>query len=139
MVFKYLSLQMNLSGQTLALCLVSLWMMVSQSDNTDHRFFVQKFMQPAKIIMTLPSSVIKMSKDSICTFIVLKYFYLDDSDSAGQRPRSRSVQGSPQLSPMRSLGAEYDVERSPAGNHHKNHSRWEADCSKLFSLFAYKI
>uniref|UniRef100_A0A3P8TPR1 FERM domain containing 4B n=1 Tax=Amphiprion percula TaxID=161767 RepID=A0A3P8TPR1_AMPPE len=50
----------------------------------------------------------------------------DDSDSAGQRPRSRSVQGSPQLSPMRSLGAEYDVERqaSPRENHHnKNHSR----------------
>uniref|UniRef100_A0A672J5U7 FERM domain containing 4Bb n=1 Tax=Salarias fasciatus TaxID=181472 RepID=A0A672J5U7_SALFA len=32
----------------------------------------------------------------------------DDSDSASQRPRSRSVQGSPQLSPLRSLGAEYD-------------------------------
>ncbi|XP_074538449.1 FERM domain-containing protein 4B isoform X3 [Halichoeres trimaculatus] len=50
----------------------------------------------------------------------------DDSDSASQRPRSRSVQGSPQLSPMRSLGAEYDVERQgcPRENHHnKNHSR----------------
>ncbi|XP_061591458.1 FERM domain-containing protein 4B isoform X1 [Cololabis saira] len=51
----------------------------------------------------------------------------DDSDSAGQRPRSRSVQGSPQLSPMRSLGTEYDVERSPGGNHHKNHSRLAFD------------
>ncbi|XP_035987618.1 FERM domain-containing protein 4B isoform X3 [Fundulus heteroclitus] len=51
----------------------------------------------------------------------------DDSDVAGQRPRSRSVQGSPQLSPLRSLGAEYDVERqgSPAGNNHKSHSRSE--------------
>ncbi|XP_068997440.1 FERM domain-containing protein 4B isoform X3 [Embiotoca jacksoni] len=53
----------------------------------------------------------------------------DDSDSAGQRPRSRSVQGSPQLSPMRSLGPEYDVERqgSPRENNHhnKNHSRSE--------------
>ncbi|KAM3872629.1 FERM domain-containing protein 4B [Diretmus argenteus] len=50
----------------------------------------------------------------------------DDSDSASQRPRSRSVQGSPQLSPLRSLGAEYDVERqgSPRENHHpKNLSR----------------
>uniref|UniRef100_A0A3Q3AB46 FERM domain containing 4Bb n=1 Tax=Kryptolebias marmoratus TaxID=37003 RepID=A0A3Q3AB46_KRYMA len=49
----------------------------------------------------------------------------EDSDSAGQRPRSRSVQGSPQLSPMRSLGAEYDVERrgSPAGGYHKNNNR----------------
>ncbi|XP_059190046.1 FERM domain-containing protein 4B [Centropristis striata] len=50
----------------------------------------------------------------------------DDSDGVSQRPRSRSVQGSPQLSPMRSLGAEYDVERqgSPRENHHnKNHSR----------------
>lgn len=50
----------------------------------------------------------------------------DDSDSVSQRPRSRSVQGSPQLSPMRSLGAEYDVERQgcPRENHHnKNHSR----------------
>ncbi|KAM9750770.1 FERM domain-containing protein 4B isoform 2-T2 [Menidia menidia] len=48
----------------------------------------------------------------------------DDSDGAGQRPRSRSVQGSPQLSPMRSLGADYDADRqgSLAGNHHKNHS-----------------
>ncbi|KAM9750771.1 FERM domain-containing protein 4B isoform 3-T3 [Menidia menidia] len=51
----------------------------------------------------------------------------DDSDGAGQRPRSRSVQGSPQLSPMRSLGADYDADRqgSLAGNHHKNHSRSE--------------
>ncbi|KAG8002512.1 FERM domain-containing protein 4B, partial [Nibea albiflora] len=50
----------------------------------------------------------------------------DDSDGVGQRPRSRSVQGSPQLSPMRSLGAEFDVDRhgSPRENHHsKNHSR----------------
>ncbi|XP_076023063.1 FERM domain-containing protein 4B [Genypterus blacodes] len=46
----------------------------------------------------------------------------DDSDSASQRPRSRSVQGSPQLSPMRSLA---DVERQgmPRDNHHKNLSR----------------
>uniref|UniRef100_A0A8C4H2H3 FERM domain containing 4B n=1 Tax=Dicentrarchus labrax TaxID=13489 RepID=A0A8C4H2H3_DICLA len=52
--------------------------------------------------------------------------YSDDSDGVSQRPRSRSVQGSPQLSPMRSLGAEYDVERqgSPREIHHsKNHSR----------------
>nr|XP_019951459.1 PREDICTED: FERM domain-containing protein 4B-like isoform X4 [Paralichthys olivaceus] len=52
----------------------------------------------------------------------------DDSDSVNQRPRSRSVQGSPQLSPMRSLGAEYDLERqgSPRENHNsKNHSRSE--------------
>ncbi|XP_039657708.1 FERM domain-containing protein 4B-like isoform X4 [Perca fluviatilis] len=53
----------------------------------------------------------------------------DDSDGVSQRPRSRSVQGSPQLSPMRSLGAEYDVERrkgSPRENHqNKNHSRSE--------------
>uniref|UniRef100_A0A3Q2P399 Cytohesin Ubiquitin Protein Inducing domain-containing protein n=1 Tax=Fundulus heteroclitus TaxID=8078 RepID=A0A3Q2P399_FUNHE len=39
-----------------------------------------------------------------------------DSDVAGQRPRSRSVQGSPQLSPLRSLGAEYDVERQGSPN-----------------------
>uniref|UniRef100_A0A8C5D5I3 FERM domain-containing protein n=1 Tax=Gouania willdenowi TaxID=441366 RepID=A0A8C5D5I3_GOUWI len=45
----------------------------------------------------------------------------DDSDSASQRPRSRSVQGSPQLSPMRSLGGEYT---SPQENHHnKTNSR----------------
>uniref|UniRef100_A0A4W6DF57 FERM domain containing 4B n=1 Tax=Lates calcarifer TaxID=8187 RepID=A0A4W6DF57_LATCA len=52
--------------------------------------------------------------------------YTDDSDSVNQRPRSRSVQGSPQLSPMRSLGAEFDLERqgSPRENHNnKNHSR----------------
>nr|XP_004546346.1 FERM domain-containing protein 4B isoform X4 [Maylandia zebra] len=52
----------------------------------------------------------------------------DDSDSLSQRPRSRSVQGSPQLSPMRSLGAEFDLERqaSPRDNHHnKNHNRLE--------------
>ncbi|XP_030588449.1 FERM domain-containing protein 4B isoform X3 [Archocentrus centrarchus] len=51
----------------------------------------------------------------------------DDSDSVSQRPRSRSVQGSPQLSPMRSLGAEFDLERqaSPRDNHSKNHSRSE--------------
>ncbi|CAL8319225.1 unnamed protein product [Merluccius merluccius] len=50
---------------------------------------------------------------------------LDDGNSS-QRPRSRSVQGSPQLSPLRSLGAEYDVDRqaSPRDNHHqKNLSR----------------
>uniref|UniRef100_A0A3B3VEU1 FERM domain containing 4B n=1 Tax=Poecilia latipinna TaxID=48699 RepID=A0A3B3VEU1_9TELE len=42
--------------------------------------------------------------------------YCNDSDGAGQRPRSRSVQGSPQLSPLRSLGAEYDVERQGSPN-----------------------
>ncbi|XP_071750647.1 FERM domain-containing protein 4B [Centroberyx gerrardi] len=50
----------------------------------------------------------------------------DDSDGVSQRPRSRSVQGSPQLSPLRSLGTEYDVDRqgSPRENHHhKNLSR----------------
>ncbi|XP_058499176.1 FERM domain-containing protein 4B isoform X2 [Solea solea] len=49
----------------------------------------------------------------------------DDSDGVSQRPRSRSVQGSPQLSPMRSLGAEYDLERqgSPRESYTKNHSR----------------
>ncbi|KAM7405048.1 hypothetical protein PAMP_012338 [Pampus punctatissimus] len=50
----------------------------------------------------------------------------DDSDCVSQRPRSRSVQGSPQLSPMRSLGGEFDVERqgSPRENHrNKNHNR----------------
>ncbi|XP_063321199.1 FERM domain-containing protein 4B isoform X4 [Pelmatolapia mariae] len=54
----------------------------------------------------------------------------DDSDSLSQRPRSRSVQGSPQLSPMRSLGAEFDLERqaSPRDNHHnKNHNRLAVD------------
>ncbi|CAL8257094.1 unnamed protein product [Gadus morhua 'NCC'] len=48
----------------------------------------------------------------------------DDSDSSSQRPRSRSVQGSPQLSPMRSLGAEYEADRQASSNHHqKNLSR----------------
>ncbi|CAJ1084744.1 FERM domain-containing protein 4B-like isoform X1 [Xyrichtys novacula] len=47
----------------------------------------------------------------------------DDSDSASLRPRSRSVQGSPQLSPMRSLGTEYDAERPRENHHNKNHSR----------------
>uniref|UniRef100_A0A3Q3N7Y8 FERM domain containing 4B n=1 Tax=Mastacembelus armatus TaxID=205130 RepID=A0A3Q3N7Y8_9TELE len=49
-----------------------------------------------------------------------------DSDGVSQRPRSRSAQGSPQLSPMRLLGAEYDLERqgSTRENHNnKNHSR----------------
>ncbi|XP_035016237.1 FERM domain-containing protein 4B isoform X3 [Hippoglossus stenolepis] len=52
----------------------------------------------------------------------------DDSDSVNPRPRSRSVQGSPQLSPMRSLGADYDLDRQgcPRENHNsKNHSRSE--------------
>ncbi|XP_026224437.1 FERM domain-containing protein 4B-like isoform X3 [Anabas testudineus] len=45
----------------------------------------------------------------------------DDSDGTNQRPRSRSAQGSPQLSPMRSLGAEYDLERQgPRREHHNN-------------------
>ncbi|XP_029013319.1 FERM domain-containing protein 4B isoform X1 [Betta splendens] len=54
----------------------------------------------------------------------------DDSDRTGQRPRSRSAQGSPQLSPMRTLGADYDLERQGArrGNHsNKNHSRLAFD------------
>uniref|UniRef100_A0A8C5CA15 FERM domain containing 4B n=1 Tax=Gadus morhua TaxID=8049 RepID=A0A8C5CA15_GADMO len=43
---------------------------------------------------------------------------------SSQRPRSRSVQGSPQLSPMRSLGAEYEADRQASSNHHqKNLSR----------------
>ncbi|XP_068600912.1 FERM domain-containing protein 4B [Brachionichthys hirsutus] len=45
----------------------------------------------------------------------------DDSDGVSVRPRSRSAQGSPPLSPMRPLGAEYDVEKQgPRDNHHHN-------------------
>jgi len=48
----------------------------------------------------------------------------DDSDSSSQRPRSRSVQGSPQLSPLRSLAADYDVDRqAPRDNHHHHHKK----------------
>ncbi|XP_034028800.1 FERM domain-containing protein 4B [Thalassophryne amazonica] len=47
----------------------------------------------------------------------------DDAESVTQRPRSQSVQGSPQLSPMRSLGAEYDVEKPRENYHIKNLSR----------------
>lgn len=53
--------------------------------------------------------------------------YSDDSDGANQRPRSRSVQGSPQLSPLRTLEAEYDLETqgsSRENRHSKNHSRF---------------
>lgn len=48
----------------------------------------------------------------------------DDSDGVGQRPRSQSVQGSPQLSPVRSLAADYDADRqaSPRDNHHHNNN-----------------
>lgn len=66
-------------------------------------------------------------RESVSIVTGVCVLYTDDSDSASQRPRSRSVQGSPQLSPMRSLGTEYDVERQgcPRENHHnKNHSRW---------------
>uniref|UniRef100_A0A3P9L079 FERM domain containing 4Bb n=1 Tax=Oryzias latipes TaxID=8090 RepID=A0A3P9L079_ORYLA len=52
----------------------------------------------------------------------------DDSDSGIQRPRSRSVQGSPQLSPLHSLVAEYDVENhSSPGRNRKNHGRFVCD------------
>lgn len=95
---------MNSSVQTVALCPVSHWMTVSEAAHA----------RPAKIMIesiSLPWGLL---------------LYSDDSDGANQRPRSRSVQGSPQLSPIRSLGAEFDVETqgSPRENHHnKNHSR----------------
>lgn len=50
----------------------------------------------------------------------------EDLDNASQRPRSCSVQGSPQHSPMRSLRVDYDAERQGPvrENHHsKNHNR----------------
>uniref|UniRef100_A0A3Q2DPD8 FERM domain containing 4Bb n=1 Tax=Cyprinodon variegatus TaxID=28743 RepID=A0A3Q2DPD8_CYPVA len=51
--------------------------------------------------------------------------YINLFSVSADEPRSRSVQGSPQLSPLRSLGTEYDVERqgSSPGNNHKGHSR----------------
>ncbi|XP_061840927.1 FERM domain-containing protein 4B isoform X3 [Nerophis lumbriciformis] len=50
----------------------------------------------------------------------------DDSDSASQRPRSRSVQDSPQFSPLRLLEAEYDVDRQASRRENtKSHNRSE--------------
>ncbi|KAK7915785.1 hypothetical protein WMY93_011546 [Mugilogobius chulae] len=46
----------------------------------------------------------------------------EDSDSC-QRPRSCSVQSTPQLSPMRSLGADYEADKSRETQHSKNHNR----------------
>lgn len=67
---------------------------------------------------------------------ILMFFMLfsssDDSDGANQRPRSRSVQDSPQLSPMRTLGAEYDLETQGStreNRHSKNHSRFVTTAS----------
>lgn len=70
------------------------------------------------------------------SFVFTLFFlsYSDDSDSVSQRPRSRSVQASPQLSPMRSLDPDYDLDRqaSPRENHNnKNHSRWENSCHEV--------
>uniref|UniRef100_A0A665TVJ0 FERM domain containing 4Bb n=1 Tax=Echeneis naucrates TaxID=173247 RepID=A0A665TVJ0_ECHNA len=68
------------------------------------------------------SVIIRVSEMFHCVLLLRS----DDSDSVSQRPRSRSVQVSPQLSPMRSLGAEYDLDRqgSPRENHNnKNQCR----------------
>lgn len=95
---------MNSSVQTVALCPVSHWMTVSEAAHT-------------RLSKTMNESI------SLPWALLL---YSDDSDGTNQRPRSRSMQGSPQLSPIRSLGAEFDVETqgSPRENHHnKNHSR----------------
>lgn len=67
----------------------------------------------------------KVSSTNIDVFMLL--FSSDDSDSANQRPRSRSVQDSPQFSPMRTLGAEYDLETQGStqeNRHSKNHGRF---------------
>lgn len=108
---------MNSSVQTVALCLVYHWTMVS---HTAHVLSTWKPVVPAAIIIV-------SGRESVSVVTGVCVLYTDDSDGASQRPRSRSVQGSPQLSPMRSLGTEYDVERQgcPRENHHsKNHSRW---------------
>lgn len=114
-----LFVQMNSSVQTAVLCLVYHWTMVSHTAHISTR----KPVVPAAVIIV--GSISKRESVSVVTGVCV--LYTDDSDGASQRPRSRSVQGSPQLSPMRSLGTEYDVERQgcPRENHHnKNHSRW---------------
>lgn len=148
---------MNSTVQTVALCRASHSMMVSKATHTLLYFPViilfagfyhlsgcdcthgvkkkcKKIPWLANQVSFLGHSVLfiwVMISNSLCLVLPA---HSDDSDS-NQRPRSRSVQGSPQLSPMRSLGAEYDVE-TPASqreNHHnKAHSRLGSSCSHPF-------
>ena len=126
---------MSLSVQTVAPCLVSHWMMVSQTTHALVHFDLQK----TWISLSYHDCFWK----SKCQYFFGLHLHSDDSDSVSQRPRSRSVQGSPQLSPMQSLGAEYDVERqgSPRENHrNKNHSRWgNRHPEAIYLLFPWSL
>ena len=147
-------LQMNSTVPTVALCLVSHSTMVCKATRTLLYFLLsilcaafyhpsrcdssyrekKTFPQLANQVSFLVHSVLffrVMFSNSYCLGLPA---HSDDSD-ASQRPRSRSVQGSPQLSPMRSLGAEYDTETpgSQRENHHnKAHSRLGLSCFHPF-------
>lgn len=143
--------QMNSTVQTVALCRASHSTTVSkatrldcsvlillaafyQLSECDRTHGVKNFLKKTTIGQLGVTPGVTFESWLVIPFVLGLPAHSDDSE-ANQRPRSRSVQGSPQLSPMRSLAAEYDVD-TPASqreNHHnKAHSRLGSCCCHSF-------
>ncbi|XP_057686345.1 FERM domain-containing protein 4B-like isoform X3 [Corythoichthys intestinalis] len=92
---------------------------LQQIENEMNHYRIKKGKRPTQRASVIIADEFMQSDCSSLSSLPLED---DDSDSASQRPRSQSVQDSPQFSPLRSLGAEYDAERQTSpreSNHNK--------------------
>ncbi|XP_051908465.1 FERM domain-containing protein 4B-like isoform X3 [Hippocampus zosterae] len=81
---------------------------LQQIENEMNHYRIKKGKRPTQRASVIIADELMRSECSSLSSLPLED---DDSDSASQRPRSQSVQDSPQFSPLRSMGAEYDVEK----------------------------
>ncbi|XP_068185595.1 FERM domain-containing protein 4B-like isoform X2 [Antennarius striatus] len=91
---------------------------LQQMEDEMNRYRVQKGKRPTQRASVLIADELVRSDCSSLASLPLDD---GDSDSISVRPRSRSVQGSPPLSPMRPLGADYVLEKQGPGD--KSRSR----------------
>ncbi|XP_049611469.1 FERM domain-containing protein 4B isoform X3 [Syngnathus scovelli] len=92
---------------------------LQQIENEMNHYRIKKGKRPTQRASVIIADELMRSDCSSLSSLPLED---DDSDSASQRPRSQSVQDSPPFSPLRSLGAEYDVEKQTSPreiNHNK--------------------
>ncbi|XP_019724039.1 FERM domain-containing protein 4B isoform X3 [Hippocampus comes] len=92
---------------------------LQQIENEMNHYRIKKGKRPTQRASVIIADELMRSECSSLSSLPLED---DDSDSASQRPRSQSVQDSPQFSPLRSLGAEYDVEK-PTSQRENNQNK----------------
>ncbi|XP_077453929.1 FERM domain-containing protein 4B isoform X2 [Stigmatopora argus] len=95
---------------------------LQQIENEMNHYRIKKGKRPTQRASVIIADELLQSDCSSLSSLPLED---DDSDSASQRPRSQSVQDSPQFSPLCSPGPEYDVERQTSVRENNQNKRFE--------------